>query len=83
VAKLGKLWKNYLKHPLLLADKVANLIIVLVKYRRFEWRTVSARWGEERGHNPIADVGCPILDVIDPTTDDHCGDAAKHESKDN
>lgn len=72
------LWGR-VKPSLLLLDKVANLLIVLVKYRRIEWGTVSARWERERARNPVADVGCKVLDVLDPTTDTHCEDAAKHE----
>ena len=70
------IWQT-VRPTLVFLDKCANWGITLVKYRKPEWGTVSARWGRERETNLAAKLGCPIIDVIDPTTDDHCGDAAK------
>jgi hypothetical protein len=75
-----RMWR-YIQPPLLFLDKLANTIIILVRDRRLEWGTISARWGREIETNPFAKTGCPVLDVIDPTTDDHCGDAARGEGK--
>lgn len=69
------IWRA-IRPALLFLDKCANWTITLVRDGKPEWGTVSARWGRERETNLAAKVGCPILDAIDPTTDDHCGDAA-------
>ena len=70
------LW-GIIKPVLIVLDKTANVVLELVKFRKPKWETVSARWGRERETNLAAKLGCPVLDVIDLTTDDHCGDAAK------
>lgn len=36
--------------------------------------TISSRWGRTRENNPVADVGCKVLDVVDK---DHCADSVE------
>jgi hypothetical protein len=74
------LW-SYIRPPLAFVDKCANWMITLIRDGKPVFETVSARWGRERETNLAAQLGCPILDVIDPTTDNHCGQAAQNEAK--
>lgn len=74
-----EIWKT-IRPGLVILDKSANVILELAKFKKPRWETVSKRWGRERDTNLAAQLGCPIIDKIDPTTDDHCGDAAKKDS---
>jgi hypothetical protein len=73
-------WQT-IRPGLVLLDKCANWGYTLVRDQKPVWETNSARWGRERETNLAAKLGCPILDKIDPTTDDHCGDALKAEEE--
>lgn len=59
--------KGYLWNLLIALDQGLNAI-----FGGAADETISSRWGRTQDDNPIADVGCKVLDVIDKG---HCADS--------